>query len=151
MNVWRPPSTIRVKAIGLAWHDGRLLAAEVLDDRGRVKGVRPLGGAIEFGERWQDALKREFMEELGLAIGIEGEAAVLENIFTHEGIQGHEVMFVANVRLPPNSIQSRAAIPFNEADDTPCTARWFDPGQLDRPSAPALYPNGLGELIASHG
>ena len=151
MSVWRPLSTIRVKAIGLAWHEDRLLAAEVLDDRGKVKGVRPLGGSVEFGERWQDALKREFMEELGLAIEIEGEAAVLENIFTHEGVQGHEVVFVATVRLPPNSIQSHDAIPFSEGDDTRCTARWFDLEQLDRPSAPALYPNGLGQLIASQG
>lgn len=50
MNIWRPPSRIRVKALGLHWLNGRLLAAEVYDDAGRIKGVRSLGGGVEFGE-----------------------------------------------------------------------------------------------------
>lgn len=104
MTIWRPQPSIRVKAIGLAWHDDLLLAAEVLDDAGRLKGVRPLGGAVEFGERWRTALVREFEEELGLAVEVVGEPIVLENIFTHEGARGHEIVFAADVRLPPGTI-----------------------------------------------
>ena len=148
MTVWRPASAIRVKAIGLAWHEGRLLAAEVLDDRGRVKGVRPLGGSVEFGERWQDALEREFAEELGLAVTIEREAGALENIYTHEGAVGHEVIFVADVRLPAGTVQGRDEIRFNEHDGVPCVARWFDVSLLDQTGEPALYPEGLRRLLA---
>jgi ADP-ribose pyrophosphatase YjhB (NUDIX family) len=42
----------------------------VRDDAGRIKGVRPLGGEIEFGESWQAALVRKFHEELGIGIFI---------------------------------------------------------------------------------
>jgi len=49
MAVWRPPEAIRVKVIGLAWRESRLLAAEVETDGGGVKGVRPLGGSIQLG------------------------------------------------------------------------------------------------------
>ena len=56
MTVWRPKPAIRVIAIGLHWRDDRLLAVEVNDDHGAVKGVRPLGGGVEFGETWRDAL-----------------------------------------------------------------------------------------------
>ena len=70
MTTWRPHPRIRVVAIGLHWRDGRLLAAEVRDDAGRLKGVRPLGGEIEFGESWQAALVRKFHEELGIGISI---------------------------------------------------------------------------------
>ena len=40
----------------LLLRDGKLLAAEVFDDQGHLVGVRPLGGGVEFGERWQAAL-----------------------------------------------------------------------------------------------
>ena len=149
MTVWRPRPLIRVKAIGLAWHEGRLLAAEVRNDAGRLKGVRPLGGAAEFGERWRAALAREFEEELGLAVDVRGDPFVLENIFVHEGAQGHEVVFVADVRLPPDTIQGQEAITFAEDDGPSCTARWFDPAELGRPDGPALYPDGLGARLGS--
>ena len=48
-----PLAHIRVVAIGLHWRDGRLLAAEVRDDAGGIKGVRPLGGEVAFGEGWR--------------------------------------------------------------------------------------------------
>jgi hypothetical protein len=60
-----------------------LLAAEVYDDAGRVKGVRPLGGSVEFGETARDAVIREFKEELGAEIAITGEPVFIENIFVH--------------------------------------------------------------------
>jgi hypothetical protein len=41
---------ISLKAIGVVWRDGRLLAAEVADNNGRITGVRPLGGSMEFRE-----------------------------------------------------------------------------------------------------
>ena len=149
MTVWRPRPAIQTKAIGLAWSEGRLLAAEIRDDAGRLKGVRPLGGAVEFGERWQDALVREFEEELGLRAEVAGEPIVLENIFTHEGMPGHEIVFAADVGLPADSIQGRDVVAFAEGDGTPCVARWFDIDTLDAPTGPALYPDGLGRRLAA--
>ncbi|MBL3576464.1 NUDIX domain-containing protein, partial [Rhodovulum sulfidophilum] len=68
MNTWRPASGIRFKALGLHWRGNRLLASEVYEDSGRLKGVRPLGGTVEFGETAQTAVIREFQEELGITV-----------------------------------------------------------------------------------
>src|SRR5690606_23067881 len=90
MGIWRPASNIRLKALGLHWRDGKLLAAEVLDDAGHVKGVRPLGGTVEFGETAEAAVIREFEEELGITVKVGGAPIFMENIFTHGGQVGHE-------------------------------------------------------------
>jgi hypothetical protein len=57
MTTWRLHSHIRVVAIGLHWRNDRLLAAEVRDDAGRIKGVRPLGG--------EDRVRRELAGRAG--------------------------------------------------------------------------------------
>ncbi|MCO4824815.1 MAG: NUDIX domain-containing protein, partial [Amylibacter sp.] len=80
MTVWRPPSGIRVKALGLHWRNDALLVMDVLDDAGNLKGVRPLGGTVEFGETWQVTLVREFKEELDIDVQITGAPMVFENI-----------------------------------------------------------------------
>ena len=56
MSIWGPQQNILVKARGLVWRDGLLLASEIYLDDGSIKGVRPLGGRLEFGETWRDAL-----------------------------------------------------------------------------------------------
>jgi len=80
MTIWSPKQSIRVISIGLHWRDGLLLAAELRDDAGKVTGVRPLGGGVEFGETWQQALVREFKEELNVQITIGSNPLVLEQI-----------------------------------------------------------------------
>lgn len=147
MTTWRPHPRIRVVAIGLHWRDGRLLAAEVRDDAGRLKGVRPLGGEIEFGENWQAALMREFNEELGIGVSITSEPSMLENIFMHEGSTGHEVVFVAEVAFPEDAFAGQERIDFREDDGEQIVARWFDLADLDIEGAPSLYPTGLKDLL----
>ncbi|PIS99360.1 DNA mismatch repair protein MutT [Bradyrhizobium nitroreducens] len=147
MTTWRPHPHIRVVAIGLQWRDGRLLAAEVRDDTGRIKGVRPLGGEIEFGESWRAALVREFNEELGIDVTITSEPVVLENIFVHEGSTGHEVVFVAEVAFPEGAFAGRDRIDFCEDNGEQIVARWFDLADLDVDGGPSLYPTGLKALL----
>lgn len=147
MTTWRPHPHIRVVAIGLHWRDGRLLAAEVRDGAGRIKGVRPLGGEIEFGENWRAALLREFNEELGIDVSITGEPLMMENIFVHEGATGHEVMFIAEVKFPQHAFSGQDHIDFREDNGEEITARWFDLADLDLPDGPSLYPTGLKGLL----
>ncbi len=148
MTIWRPRQAIRVIAIGLHWRDRRLLAAEVTDDTGRVKGVRPLGGGVEFGESWRDTLMREFAEELEITVKITGDPLVMENIYSHEGQQGHEVVFAAPVVFPDRAFEAQDVIHFQEDGGTDCTARWWDPEQLERDGI-ALYPVGLAARLRS--
>src|SRR6187551_1612754 len=99
LTVWTPTPAVTVKVIGLAWRGAELLVAEVEESDGRVKGVRPLGGTIEFGETREAALAREFAEELGCAMSVVGPWHAFENIYRHEGATGHEFIFAANIRL----------------------------------------------------
>jgi 8-oxo-dGTP pyrophosphatase MutT (NUDIX family) len=147
MTTWRPHPRIRVVALGLHWRDGRLLAAEVRDDAGRIKGVRPLGGEIEFGESWRAALVREFSEELGIDVTIVGEPLVMENIFVYEGSTGHEMMFIAEVAFPDGAFAGQERIDFREDNGEQIVARWFGLADLDVDRGPRLYPTGLKHLL----
>lgn len=147
MSMWRPTSRIRVKALGLHWREGRLLAAEVHDDRGRVKGVRPLGGSVEFGERAEAAVLREFSEELGIDVSVTGGPVVMENLYVHEGATGHEVLFIFTVDFPANAFAGQDHIRFHEDNGVPGIARWYALDDLDGDGGPALYPDGLKRLL----
>jgi len=148
MTPWRPSSTIRVKALGLHWRDGRLLASEINRDDGTLKGVRPLGGTVEFGETWQDALIREFKEEIGVRIELIGDPIVLENIYTHHGTLGHEILFISEVIFSSNAYETDEFIEYCEYNGDPCIARWFDPVTLLQQGI-ALYPKGLFSQITA--
>jgi ADP-ribose pyrophosphatase YjhB (NUDIX family) len=145
MTMWKPSPFIRVKVLGLAWRREELLLAEVEDSSGRVKGVRPLGGSIEFGETREQALLREFGEELGCAVSLAGPWHGFENIFEHEGAIGHEYLFAANIELSDARLYESERIAFLESDASDCCARWFSPTAL--PQGIDLFPTALLPLI----
>ncbi|CVI20298.1 hypothetical protein AGR1A_Lc120018 [Agrobacterium fabacearum CFBP 5771] len=90
----------RIKALGLHWRGPKLLAFEVYDHEGRLKGVRPLGGGVEFGESAKDAVIREFKEEIDTDVSVLAGSMVLENVFVHEGEQRHEILFIFDLAFP---------------------------------------------------
>ncbi len=147
MSTPDPHKPISVKAIGVVWREGRLLAAEVPDGEGRIRGVRPLGGSVEFGELSEAALAREFREELGVEIEIVSGPVVFENLYTFGGVAGHEVMFVFEVEFPLGEQMAGDEIIFLESDGTRNVARWYHPDELDRPGYPELYPRGLKSAL----
>jgi len=120
----------------------RLLAAEILDDKGKVKGIRPLGGHVERGETREDALHREFAEELKTEITLHGTWRVYENIYMHHGVVGHEYLFAHNVSLIDTSLHEQELIVFSEDSGSEVTARWFDLKHLEQ-GVPELFPTAL--------
>lgn len=143
---WRPAQLIQVKVIGICINRKQLLAAEIYNDAGEIKGVRPLGGHVEFGETRDQALNREFMEELGTEIVTAGEWRTYENIYQHEGALGHEYIHAISVALVDRSLYSQSLIVFSEDSGDQARARWWDVKDL-RSGKLALFPDGLAETL----
>jgi ADP-ribose pyrophosphatase YjhB (NUDIX family) len=136
---------IRPKAICVFRRDDRILVAFAADPTTGGLYARPLGGGIEFGERSEEALRREIREELGAEIRDARLLGVIENIFELERRTWHEIMFVFDAAFVDASLYERPALPVNEAA---CIepARWVAISEFDDRSLP-LYPRGLDDLL----
>lgn len=149
-TVWRPSAVIKVKVLGLAWRGDALLVAEVRDDAGRLKGCRPLGGTVEFGETCDQALAREFAEELGVGVERLGPWMAVENLFVHEGARGHEILFLADIALDRDPQETDGRIVFSDGGLDGVVARFW-PLTAFTAHGPALYPEGLLTLLSARG
>lgn len=146
-NRWRPQGIVGCKVMGVCVHTARLLVMEVYNDRGRVKGARPLGGFVEFGETREQALKREFREELGTEIALLDDWRTYENIYTHAGKLGHEFLFGCSIALLNPELYTQERLVFSEDSGTENLARWISLQEFHR-GAIELFPTGLLEVLS---
>ena len=107
----------------------------MFDDQGRFTGVGPLGGSVEFGE------------ELGVQAIVVGGPWGMENLSTHHGAVGHEVLFIAEVAFDAGRWAGQERIQLHVDNGQTCTARWLGLDTLDTPGGPALFPAGLKRLL----
>jgi 8-oxo-dGTP pyrophosphatase MutT (NUDIX family) len=138
---WRPPQFVRALAIGVIRRGPELLVAAVPDDSGAVKGWRPLGGSIEFGERAAEALARELFEEVGEAITEPRLLAVIENLYEHHGARGHDIAMVFDTGFARAEAYRREVFEYRDGG-VDCQARWVDIGRF-RGGEQQLFPEGL--------
>ena len=138
---------IRPRAICIFSRGDRILVGFARDPRTGGLYARPLGGGIEFGERSEEALRREIREELGAEIREPRLLGVLENIFTLDERRWHEIVFVFDATLVDASLYDRPSLPVNEAG---CVepARWLALDQFGDGTLP-LYPRDLPSLLQS--
>lgn len=123
---WRPDQRIRGKVIGLAEHESQILVCEVLNDEGILKGWCPLGGGIEFGETAEEALKREIHEELGCTIQITSKPIICENLFDHQGVKGHEIIFAFQILLDNPDLYKAKRFQIFEHRGSSHWVQWID-------------------------
>jgi ADP-ribose pyrophosphatase YjhB (NUDIX family) len=125
--------------------DGRILVAPGFDHVKQQRFYRPLGGGIEFGERAEDAARREILEELGAEIDGPTLLGTFENIFTYRGQQGHELIWLYEARFADASFYEREVV---EADESGAKfeAHWVALDVFEMGDAP-LYPEGLLDLL----
>ena len=136
---------IRPLALGIVWRGQALLVFEGYDRVKRETFYRPLGGGIEFGEHSQDAIRREFREELGAELADVRYVATLENIFICDGRGGHEIVLLYEVTLADPSFYRRETFEVRE-EEARYVARWM-PLLGFGADGPPLYPDGLLELV----
>ena len=114
---------IRPIVLGVDIKNGKILVSEGYDSIKKQTFYRCLGGGIEFLEKSDEALKREFLEELGIEIIIKDFLGLAENIFTFEGKDAHELVFFYSIDINDSDYKDEYIILDMEKDNI---AKWID-------------------------
>ena len=114
---------IRPIVLGIAIKDNKILVSEYYDKVTNKTFYRCLGGEIEFLEKSDVALKREFSEELGIEITLKNFLGIEENIFTFEGKSAHELVFFYSININNSDYKDEYSI-LDEKKDT--NVYWID-------------------------
>ncbi|MFW6437831.1 MAG: NUDIX hydrolase [Armatimonadota bacterium] len=136
---------IRPIAICVFRHRGRILVGEGYDSVRGERYHRPVGGSLKFGETSEQAIRRELREELGVELHRPQLLGVLENIFSCEGQQAHEIVFVYEAHFADVSLYDRPMLRGCEERAGAYAAVWRTLSADDH--APTLHPKGLTELL----
>ncbi len=88
------PGEIRMLVLGLIRDGDRIFVSEGYDPTKQSTFYRALGGGVEFGETSRVALEREFQEEIQAELTNIKYLGCQENLFTFNGLPGHEILFV---------------------------------------------------------
>lgn len=88
------PGEIRILALGLIRDGERIFISEGYDPVKQQTFYRAMGGGVDFGETSRDALQREFQEEIQAELTNIHYLGCLENLFSFNGQQGHEILQV---------------------------------------------------------
>lgn len=101
---------VREISISLIRKDNQILVYQRNDDISGRLFFRLVGGCIEYGETPENALKREFFEELSLDI----EQVVLlekfQSVFTFNGFERHEVVHLFDSSFVNKDIYNQSII-----------------------------------------
>jgi ADP-ribose pyrophosphatase YjhB (NUDIX family) len=137
----------RANSLGLIMKENHILLEEQEGKHSKGIGLyyRPIGGTIQFGERSDEALTREFFEELRVEIKIIRYLACLENIFRIGENIGHEITQLYLVEFKDKSLYQKECFTVIEGSKI-TKAKWIPLEDIFKGSK-TLYPNGLSELL----
>jgi ADP-ribose pyrophosphatase YjhB (NUDIX family) len=144
------PGKIRALALGIFRKDDQILVFEGHDPVKDEAFYRPLGGTIEFGEYGPQALVREMREELDVEVAGVRYLGLCENIFTHAGKMGHEIVLLYEASITDKSVYEQEQLVGHELDGSPIHVVWKSLEFFRRGAAP-LYPDGLLSLLDDAG
>ena len=141
---------IRPIVLALIWRGQELLVFEGYDPADGGVFYRPLGGGIRFGERSDEALRRELREELHVELVDVRYLRTLENLFVHNGAPGHEIVQLYEATLADPSFYERERFEVHEDGGLVLTARWMALSEF-LGDGPPLVPEGLLPLLTRKG
>lgn len=134
----------RVKALGIIRRNNDLLVLPILEKTGNIKGYRPVGGTMEYREKAEETLVREFREELGADIKVNGLMTVFENIYELDDMPYHEIIFFYHAEFTEPHFYDHDELDLNE-NGTLTKAYWMDADQLAADQM--LLPPGLKAFL----
>ena len=114
---------IRPIVLGLVRNGNKLLVSKGYDKLKEQEFYRCLGGGIEFLEKSEDALKREFKEELNIDIKVGKFLGISENIFNYKGKNAHELVLFYDAYIDDKDYQEKYSV---IDDDSETEAMWID-------------------------
>jgi 8-oxo-dGTP pyrophosphatase MutT (NUDIX family) len=137
---------IRTLALGIFWREDQILVSEGYDEVKQQTFYRPMGGRIEFGEYAHQTLAREIKEEIEAEIAVGRYLTTLENIFTYNAENGHEIVMLFEARFIDPTLYQREVFEGYDDHQKLFNAYWkplddFEGGD------PPLYPEGLLDLL----
>ena len=140
---------IRPVSICLFRNGNKILVSECFDSVKQDYFCRPLGGGIEFGETSREAMLREISEEIGTDVENLNLIKVIENMFTYEGKQGHEIVFVYDAEFVDKSWYEKEELTCYEGSiNTKFIAKWLSLAEIKQKNI-RLVPDGLANLLTS--
>ena len=139
---------VRPLAICVFRNQGRILVNQGYDSIKDQYFYRPLGGGIEFGETSMDTVGRELMEELNVEVERDSlqYLGTVENIFTFNGMVGHEIILIYDGVLKELGLYDQSVIVGREANGEEIRAVWKHIDEFGEGKA-ILYPTGLLEML----
>ena len=134
---------IRPVVLGLLTRNNKLLVSEGYDEVKDQYFYRCLGGGIEFWERSDEALRREFQEEIGKDIIVKDFLGIAENIFTFNGKKGHELVLFYSIDIDDKDYQEEYIMDEDGEEDK---AVWIDI-DLFKKGEKILYPKKIFDYL----
>lgn len=141
---WRD---VRPVALGVPTRGEEVLLAEHRDPAADETFYRPVGGGVEFGEYSEEAVVREFREELDATITDARLLDTFEDVFAFDGETGHEIWFCYAVELAEEWPYETDSFVGREPEfDEEFPVRWLPVADLEADDV-VVYPESLPELL----
>lgn len=133
---------IKAKALCIFRHQEKVLLSLGYNSDKNEHYLRPIGGTIEFGETSLQAIQREVLEEIHQKIIDPRLLGVIENLFSFDGRQGHEIVFMYQAEFVDPTVYSLNEIQGYETDGSTYIAKWLSLEQLASAQY-SVYPKGI--------
>ena len=134
---------IRPIVLGLVKSGNKLLVSKGYDKFKKQEFYRCLGGGIEFLEKSEDALKREFKEELNIDIKVGKFLGISENIFNYNGKNAHELVLFYDAYIADKDYQEKYEV---IDDNSETEAMWIDINKF-KDNELTLYPEQIFKYL----
>ena len=138
---------IRLKAVCVIRRGNELLLIDTHAPHDKSFRVCvPVGGGINFGEYAKDTAARETLEEIGAVVINLRQLMVIENMFSYDGTDYHEIIFAYEGDFEDETLYQKEEIIGEESTGWAFVCRWVDIDQL-KSGEVTFFPTQLLDVL----